>query len=55
MSLQWDRNFALEQAGDDDELLADLLDLLRASSASDLEKIKDAAAAGDAGDWTAEW
>ena len=48
MSLQWDRNFALEQAGDDDELLAELLDLLRMSSAGDLEKIKEAAAAGDA-------
>jgi len=48
MSLQWDRNFALEQAGDDDELLAELLDLLRMSSASDLEKIKNAADGGDA-------
>lgn len=49
MPLQWDRNFALEQAGDDDELLVELLDLLRMSSAGDLEKIKAAALAEDAG------
>ncbi len=47
MSLEWDRNFALEQAGDDNELLAELLDLLRMSSAGDLEKIKAASTAGD--------
>ena len=47
MSLGWDRDFALEQAGDDNELLAELLDLLRMSSAGDLEKIKAASAAGD--------
>ncbi len=46
MSLQWDRNFALEQAGDDEELLTELLDLLRISSAGDLEKAKNAIAAG---------
>ena len=48
MSLQWDRNFALEQAGDDEELLVELLDLLRMSSADDLGRIKEAAAAGEA-------
>lgn len=47
--LQWDRAFALEQAGDDEELLAELLDLLRTSAADDLERIKAAAAAGKAG------
>mgnify|MGYP005842149925 CR=1 FL=1 len=45
--LQWDRAFALEQAGDDEELLQELLDLLRSSAAEDLQKIKAAAAAGD--------
>jgi len=48
MSLQWDRNFAFEQSGEDDELLAELLDLLCESSESDLKKIRDAAGAGDA-------
>ena len=38
--LQWDRAFALEQAGEDEELLRELLDLLVDSSNSDLEKIK---------------
>lgn len=47
-TLQWDRAFALEQAGDDEEMLAELLDLLCSSSAEDLAKIKAAMAAGDA-------
>jgi len=47
-TLQWDRAFALEQAGDDEEMLAELLDLLRSSSADDLARIKAAMAAGDA-------
>lgn len=46
--LQWDRNFALEQAGDDEAMLAELLVLFRDSSASDLARINDALAAGDA-------
>ena len=46
-TLQWDRDFALEQAGDDEEMLAELLDLLYTSSADDLAKIKAAMAAGD--------
>ena len=45
--LQWDRNFALEQAGDDEEMLAELLVLFRDSSASDLAKIKAGNAAQD--------
>lgn len=45
--LQWDRGFALEQAGDDEELLAELLALLRQSSADDLARMKQALAAGD--------
>ncbi len=46
--LQWDRAFALEQAGDDEEMLAELLDLLDSSSRNDLAKIKEAMTAGDA-------
>lgn len=45
--LQWDRAFALEQAGDDEELLAELLDLLRSSGQDDLERIKAAMTGGD--------
>ncbi|MDG4476125.1 Hpt domain-containing protein [Thiovibrio frasassiensis] len=37
--LEWDRNFALEQSGDDEEMLAELLVLFRDSSASDLARI----------------
>ena len=39
--LDWDRNFALEQAGDDEEMLAELLVLFRDSSAADLARIND--------------
>lgn len=39
MDLQWDRNFALEQAGEDEELLAELLLLFLESSKTDLAKI----------------
>lgn len=45
--LQWDRSFALEQAGDDEGILAELLDLFRHSSLADLEKIRAGAAAQD--------
>ncbi|HET97116.1 MAG TPA: Hpt domain-containing protein [Desulfurivibrio alkaliphilus] len=47
VEFRWDRAFALEQAGGDEELLAELLALLRDSVASDLELIRAAAAAGD--------
>lgn len=47
-ALQWDRAFALEQAGDDEEMLAELLDLLCSSSADDIGKIKAAMADKDA-------
>ena len=46
--LDWDRNFALEQAGDDEAMLAELLVLFRDSSASDLARINDGLAAEDA-------
>ena len=45
---RWDRAFALEQASDDAELLQELIDLFHDSSASDLAKIKQGAARGDA-------
>lgn len=48
MSLQFDRDFAYEQAGEDEELLAELLDLLRQSSKDDLARIKQAADSRDA-------
>ena len=54
VDLQWDRDFAFEQSGEDEELLAELLELFTDSAASDLEMIKqgistqDAEAAGDA-------
>lgn len=45
--LEWDRNFALEQSGDDEEMLAELLVLFRDSSASDLARINEGLAAGN--------
>lgn len=45
--LDWDRNFALEQAGDDEEMLAELLVLFRDSSASDLARINEGLAKED--------
>lgn len=47
IDLQWDRNFALEQSGDDEEILAELLGLLQESCVSDLMKIKEGLAAKD--------
>ncbi len=46
--LKWDRAFANEQSGEDPGLLAELLSLLTESSRSDLQKIKDGVACGDA-------
>jgi len=46
--LQWDRSFALEQAGDDEEILEELLTLYRDSSAADLGKIEEGLKAGNA-------
>ena len=53
IDLQWDRAFALEQAGDDTELLEELLTLLVDTSENDLEKIKMGMTAGD-GDMVAD-
>ena len=46
--VQWDRDFALEQAADDEELLAELIELFHDSSANDLAAIKESAASADA-------
>ena len=48
IDLEWNRNFALEQAGEDEELLSELLILLQESTSGDLAKIKEAQAKGDA-------
>lgn len=45
----WDRAFALEQASDDEDLLQELVNLFHDSSASDLAKIREGAAQGNAG------
>jgi len=46
-NLEWDRAFALEQAGDDEEMLAELLLLFRDSSANDLARMREALANND--------
>jgi histidine phosphotransfer protein HptB len=46
--LDWDRNFALEQAGDDEEILAELLVLFYDASISDLALINAGLAVQDA-------
>ncbi len=51
--LQWNKKFALEQAGDDQDLLTELLDLLRSSARGDLQKIKASLKVGD-GDGVAD-
>jgi HPt (histidine-containing phosphotransfer) domain-containing protein len=48
VDLQWNRDFALEQAGEDEELLAELLALLCESSSGDLAKMKTGQEKGDA-------
>ena len=40
-SLNWDKEFALEQAADDAELLEELLGIFRDSCANDLKQIKE--------------
>ncbi|MBI5556070.1 MAG: Hpt domain-containing protein [Deltaproteobacteria bacterium] len=43
VDFKWDRDFALEQASDDEELLQELIDLFHSSSAGDLARIKEGA------------
>lgn len=47
--LGWNRRFALEQAGEDEEMLRELLELLRDSARADLERIREGVKAGDGG------
>ena len=49
VDLGWDRNFAFEQSGDDEEILEELLGLFRDSSSSDLVKIEKALTDQDSG------
>lgn len=45
--LKWDKQFALEQAADDAELLDELLEIFRRSYANDLELIQNGINLGD--------
>ena len=45
--LEWNREFALEQMGDDEDFLAEMLKLHQQTSITDLEKIKQAIQAGN--------
>jgi histidine phosphotransfer protein HptB len=47
-TLNWDKEFALEQAADDAELLQELLDIFKESCMSDFELIKEGIEKGDA-------
>lgn len=47
--LRWNKEFALEQATDDRELLLELLDIFKASLSADLQRIKEGLAAEDSG------
>ncbi len=46
-TLQWNREFALEQTADDEELLDELIVLFKDSAASDFSKLQSAAANND--------
>ena len=46
--LKWDKEFALEQAADDEELLQELIDIFKESSLSDLAIVKQSIEKGDA-------
>ncbi len=48
IKLNWDKEFALEQAADDAELLQELLDIFKESCMSDFQLIKDGIESGDA-------
>ena len=45
--LQWDREFALEQAADDQELLQELLDIFKTSFTEDMEKMRNGLSESD--------
>ena len=46
--LKWNREFALEQAADDEELLQELVVIFKDSSKSDLANLQEGIAKGDA-------
>jgi len=46
--LRWNRNFALEQAADDEELLQELIAIFKESSTSDFANLKQGISKGDA-------
>lgn len=46
--LKWDKEFALEQAAEDEELLNELLDIFKTSFQSDMQLIKDGVQSSDA-------
>jgi len=48
VDLQWNKAFALEQTGGDEELLEELLILFRDSSVADYVQLQEAVAANDA-------
>ncbi len=48
IKLNWDKEFALEQAADDAELLQELLDIFKDSCKSDFELIREGINKGDA-------
>jgi HPt (histidine-containing phosphotransfer) domain-containing protein len=47
-TLKWDKNFALDQTADDEELLKELLEIFKDSFQSDLQIIKQGLAEGSA-------
>ncbi|WP_028584493.1 Hpt domain-containing protein [Desulfogranum mediterraneum] len=47
VSLQWNRDFALEQTAGDEELLAELITLFQDSAQSDFQQLQEAVTAGD--------
>lgn len=47
VSLQWNKEFALEQTADDQELLDELLILFRDSSAADFQQLQEATVTND--------
>lgn len=46
--LKWNKNFAMEQAADDEELLQELIVIFKESAVSDLAKLKQGIETGDA-------
>jgi HPt (histidine-containing phosphotransfer) domain-containing protein len=47
--LKWNKAFALEQAADDEELLDELIEIFKESSASDFASLQQGIEKGDAG------